>query len=221
MKKILSIGFAIALSATICTSVDASASTDLDALSYNSASPSIKRSLQNNYHEALQLRYRYMYNRARHHRDYYNSFLQDYRVNQLKKENNVTGSLGSDMNREGEMETGKERVRVANRNRVQAVNQKSVFRKRAINYYLDGGNADSSIMEMGNVDGMNNVVARRKMLGDIYKISIGATNLTTRDMVRNIGLHRGNTGVTKRATYSTGGFNNRMTSPFMSTRWMD
>lgn len=224
MKKQLSIGFAVALSAIILTNTThADTSASLDELSYNPSSPSIERNLQNSYLDALRLRYKNMYNRIRHHRDYYNSFVQDDRMEALKKDNHIEGNLGSDMNREGEMEQDKDRVRTVDQNRVQAVNAKQTFRKAAINYYVDGGDGytDANTMEMGNVDGMTNVVPRRKMVDEMYKMEVGITTLSTRDMIRNLGVRRGNTGIVKRATYYKGGFNDRMLSPYMSTKWMD
>jgi hypothetical protein len=221
MKKHLSIGLSVALSAVILTGM-AHASSTFDELSYNPTSPTMQRSRQSNYLDALLLRYKNMYNKSQQDRDYNNKFIQQDRMEQLKKENHIEGNLGSDMNRTGEMEQDKERVRTVDENRVQAVNAKQTFRKAAINYYVDGGAgySDSAAMEVGNVDGMNNQVARRQTLGEMYKINVGATNLTTRDMVRNLGLNLGN-GVTKPSTFYKGGFTKTMSSPYMSTKWME
>ncbi len=224
MKKLLSIGFAVAFSATtICTTNAYSSSLTADELSYNAASPSLVQSRQSNYLDALRLRYKHMYDRSRHDRDYYNTYNQEYRLKNLKQENHVTGNLGSEMTRNGEMEQDKDRVRTIDKNRVQAVNSKQTFRKAAINYYVDGGvgYGNKDAMEMGNVDGMKNEVSRKRVFSDMFKMNVGATNLTTRDMVRNLGRRQGNTGITKRATYSQGRFHDRMASPYMSTRWME
>jgi hypothetical protein len=159
----------------------------------------------------------------RHDRNYYNSFVQDDRMEELKKENHIEGNLGSEMNREGEMEQDKDRVRTVDKNQVHAVNAKQTFRKAAIDYYVDGGDgySNSEAMKMGNVDGMKNEVPRRKMLDEMYKMDVGATVLSTRDMIRNLGVRMGNKSVSKPSTYYKGGFNDRMISPYMSTKWMD
>jgi hypothetical protein len=224
MKKLLSIGFVIAFSATtICTANANISNLTTDVLSYNAASPSLTQSRQNNYFDALRLRYKNMHNRSRQHRDYNNTYFQQYRLKNLKQENHINGNLKSEMTRDGAMEQDKDRVRTVDGNRVQAVNAKQTFRKAAINYYVDGGvgYGDKKAMEMGNVDGMKNTVSRRRVTSDMFKMNIGATNLTTRDMVRNLGRRQGNVGITKRATYSQGRFHDRMASPYMSTRWMD
>jgi cysteine synthase len=222
MKKLLSTGMALAMCATICGgTVDAYTAT---ADSLNQASTvSVAQSRQASYLDALRLRYKNMYNRMRHNRDYYNSFVQDERIEEVKKDNHIEGNLGSDMNREGEMEQDKDRVRTVNRNRVQAVNAKQTFRKAAIDYYVDGGDGytNSDAMEMGNVDGMTNEVSRRKMVNEMYKIDVGTTVLTTRDMIRNLGVRMGNKSVLKPSTYYKGGFNDRMISPYMSTDWLE
>jgi hypothetical protein len=192
--------------------------------SLNQASTvSVQRSRQASYLDALRLRYKNMYNRMRHDRNYYNSFVQDDRMEELKKENHIEGNLGSEMNREGEMEQDKDRVRTVDKNQVHAVNAKQTFRKAAIDYYVDGGDgySNSEAMKMGNVDGMKNEVPRRKMLDEMYKMDVGATVLSTRDMIRNLGVRMGNKSVSKPSTYYKGGFNDRMISPYMSTKWMD
>jgi hypothetical protein len=108
-------------------------------------------------------------------------------MNLLKEENNIVGNLNSKMTREGDMEEGKERVRTKDQYRVEAVNAKQTFRKAAINYYVDGGvgYGNKEAMEMGNVDGMKNEVSRKTVFSDMFKINIGATNLTNRDMIYN------------------------------------
>ena len=222
MKKLISTGIALTLCfAVLGESADAYTATK-DSLN-QASTVSVNQSRQASYLNALRLRYKNMYNRMRHHRDYYNSFVQDNRMEAVKKDNHIEGNLGSDMNREGEMEQDKDRVRTVDRNRIQAVNSKQTFRKAAINYYIDGGDGytDANTMEMGNVNGMTNVVPRRKMVNEMYKMEVGITTLSTRDMIRNLGIRRGNTGITKRATYYKGGFNDRMISPYMSTKWMD
>lgn len=222
MKKLISTGMALTMCLTVFGGTADAYTATMDSLN-QASSVSVAQTRQASYLDALRLRYKNMYNRMRHNRDYYNSFVQDERMENVKKDNHVQGNLSSDMNREGEMEQDKDRVRTVDENRVQAVNAKQTFRKAAINYYVDGGDGytDSSAMEMGNVDGMNNTVSRRKSINDMYKMEVGITTLSTRDMIRNLGVRRGNTGITKRNTYYKGGFNDRMLSPYMSTKWMD
>lgn len=222
MKKLISTGMALTMCLTVFGGTADAYTATMDSLN-QASSVSVAQTRQASYLDALRLRYKNMYNRMRHNRDYYNSFVQDERMENVKKDNHVQGNLSSDMNREGEMEQDKDRVRTVDGNRVQAVNAKQTFRKAAINYYVDGGDGytDSSAMEMGNVDGMNNTVSRRKSINDMYKMEVGITTLSTRDMIRNLGVRRGNTGITKRNTYYKGGFNDRMLSPYMSTKWMD
>ncbi len=222
MKKLLSLGLALTMCSTVLIGTADAYTATMDSMN-QASTVSVARNRQANYLEALRLRYKNMYNQERRDRNYYNSYLQKNRLNFLKQENNVVGNLNSKMTREGDMEEGRERVRTVDRYRVQAVNAKQTFRKAAVNYYLDGGDGYSSAeaMEMGNVDGMTNVVPRKRMVDAMYKMHVGATNLTTRDMVRNLGMHSGETGITKPSTYRTGQFHGKMLSPYMSTRWMN
>lgn len=219
MKK--SIALSLALAATFVTIASVDAKAPLDELSYNPASPALEQKRQASYLDALAKRYKHMYDNARHHRDYYNSYLQKSRMEQIKKENNIAGNGTSEMVREGEM-TDKSRLRTNAPKRTEAVNAKQTFRKAAINYYVDGGNGYSSTeaMEMGNVDGMKNKVERRHTTSDEYKFVRGATNLTTRDMVRFAGMKEVRPTVNKRNTYYKGNFYKRMSSPYMSTDWL-
>lgn len=222
MKKLLSFGLALTMCSTVLIGTADAYTATMDSMN-QASTVSVAKNRQSSYLEALRLRYRNMYNHARRDRNYYNSYLQRDRMNFVKQENNIVGNLNSKMTREGKMEEGKERVKPANRYRTEAVNPKQTFRKAAINYYLDGGDGYSSeeAMKMGNVDGMTNIVPRKRMVDALYKMHVGATNLTTRDMVRNLGLHSGETGITKPSTYRTGQFHGKMLSPYMSTRWMD
>ena len=219
MKKLLSIGLALTICAPLLTGTADAYTAIQDSLN-QASTVSVSRARQASYLDALRLRYKNMYFRSQRDRFYKNSYIQDYRLEQVQKDNHIVGILGSEMNREGEMEQDKDRVRTVDTNRVQAVNPKQIFRKRAIDYYVLGGDAGSEAMDMGNIDGMKNQVTRKNVFSEMYKMSIGSTNLTTRDMIRNIGLHRGEVGVDKPSTYSTGSFNSRMISPYMSTSWM-
>ncbi len=222
MKKLLSTGMAIAMCATVFGGTADAYTATMDSLN-QASTVSVAQSRQASYLDALRLRYKNMYNQMRQDRNYYNSFVQDDRMKAVKKENHIQGNLRSEMNRAGEMEQDKDRVRKVAKTRVQAVNAKQTFRKAAIDYYVDGGygytNADA--MEMGNVDGMKNEVPRRKMINEMYKMNVGATVLNTRDMIRNLGARMENETISKPSTYYKGGFNDRMISPHMSTRWLD
>ena len=220
MKKSIALSLAVVTAFTAISTVDAKAS--LDELSYNPASPALAQKRQANYLDALAKRYELMYNNARHDRYYYNTYLQQARMEELKKENNIAGNLSSEMPRMGELETNKTRVRTTTNRRTEAVNAKQTFRKAAINYYVDGGNGYGSTeaMEMGNVDGMKNIVERRPSTSAEYKFVLGGANLTTRDMVRLSGVKSTTPSVSKRNTYYKGNFYKRMSSPFMSTEWM-
>lgn len=221
MKKTISLSLAVVAVLSVISVVNAS-NVEMDELSYNPSSPALKQERQDNYLSALVRRYKNIYNNARHHRYYYNTYLQKDRIQQVKKENNIIGS-GSEMNRSGEMEQGRERVKPSSRKRVQAVNAKQTFRKAAIDYYVDGGQGYGSLeaMEMGNVDGMNNVVKNSRMMSDEYRFVRGATNLSVRDMIRFAGMKRNNASIDKRTTYQKGNFFKQMNSPYMSTDWME
>jgi len=222
MKKLLSLGLALTMCSTVLVGTTDAYTATNDSMN-QASTVSVAKNRQANYLDALRLRYKNMYNAARRDRNYNNSYLQKDRMNLMKQENHIVRNLSSKMDREGVMEEGKERIRKTNEYRVEATNAKQTFRKAAIDYYLDDGDGYSSeeAMEVGNVDGMTNVVPRRRMVDAMYKMHVGATNLTTRDMVRNLGMHSGETGITKPSTYRKGQFYGKMFSPYMSTRWMN
>lgn len=222
MKKLISTGMALTMCFTVLGETASAYTATMDSLN-QASTVSVQRSRQSSYLDALRLRYRNMYNRMRHDRNYYNSFVQDNRMKAVKKENHIEGNLRSNMNREGKMEQYKNRVRTMEKNQIHAVNAKQTFRKAAIDYYVDDGNGYSNFeaMKMGNVDGMRNEVPRRKMLNEMYKMDVGATVLPIRDVIRNLGVRMANKSVSKPSTYYKGGFKDQMISPYMSTKWMN
>lgn len=218
MKKVLILTLAVA--AMVSLGAVEAAPMNLDTLPKSHANKSL---LQKNYLESLRLRYQNMYNRKMMGRDYFNLYKQRSVIKQAQKDAHVVGSIKSELSRIGEMEQDKERVREKIPYQVKAVNSKSIFLKRAMDYYVYGGNAGTNAMEAGNINMRDHKVSKTKMLDLMYKHKrdIGDITLTTRDIQKNM-VAPEYEGLEKRtANYRTGDFKNNMLSPFTSLKWME
>lgn len=219
MKKTL----VIAMALTIATLGLANAAPiNLDTLPKTRSNDST-RILQQNYLEALQNRYQNMYNRKMMGRDYFNLYNQRDSIRGSQKKAHVVGGIKSELSRIGEMEQDKDRVQPKTPYQVKAVNAKSIFLKRAMDYYVYGGNAGTDAMEAGNINMRDHKVSKTKMLDLMYKHKRDTSDitLTTRDIQKNM-VGPKYEGLEKRtANYRTGDFKNHMLSPFTSLKWME
>ena len=182
-----------------------------------------KGQLQRNYLESLRMRYRNLLNRKLMTRDFFNVKKRRKSLRKLQKEKHVMGEVKSILPRTGELEKDKERVKPALPYQVKAVNPKSVFLKRAMDYYVYNGDAGPEIMDMGNINMRDHRVSRTKMLDLMYmhKKKVGGITAEAREMQKDMVAPKYE-GTKKRvANYRTGDFLQNMLSPFTSLKWLD
>jgi hypothetical protein len=225
MKKTLILTMAIAtiFSFGIVGAMDVTVPMNLDTVK-RTYSSSPKRILQKNYLESLRQRYQNMYNRKRMDRDYRNLYNQKVAIKRSQKAAHVVGGIKSILSRTGEMEQDKERVKENTPYQVQAVNHKSVFLKRAMDYYVYGGEAGSDVMSVGNINMKNHKIDKRRMLNKMYahKKRTRRTLSETRDLQKAMmDAPKYETSEKRPVNYRTGDFRNNMLSPFTSLKWMD
>ncbi len=182
-----------------------------------------KRDLQKKYLESLRKRYQMMYNNKMMTRDYFNLKRQREMIKKSQKKAHVVSIVKSELSRTGELEQDKERVRIKNPYQVKAVNPKSIFLKRAMDYYVYSGDAGSDIMDRGNINMRDHKVSRTKMLEMMYKHGqkVGGIKLEAREILKAMVAPKYE-GTSKRpVNYRTGDFKNNMLSPFTSLKWLN
>jgi len=218
MKKTLII--AVAVAAITSLGVVKAAPVNLDTL------PKItntKASLQRSYLDSLRMRYRNMYNRRLMTRDYFNVKTRRRSLKKAQKAAHVVGELKSILARTGELEKDKERVQPSTPYQVEAVNPKSIFLKRAMDYYVYNGDAGTEIMNRGNINMRDHKVSRTKMLDLMYKHKRSIRDITfgTREMQKSMVGPKYENTKKRTANYRTGDFKVNMLSPFTSLKWLD
>lgn len=193
---------------------------NLDTLEKTSLSPS---TLQQNYLEALKLRYQKLQRNADRGPEYNNSFRQLLSIQAAKKAANVQGSNTSTLTRTGPMEQDKERVQAKTPYQVQAVNSKSIFLKRAMDYYVYNGNAGTEIMSTGNIDMEKNKVSRTKMLDLMreHRKSFRDITLDQRALQKNMAGTTNEDSIQRTFTNRSGDFSANMISPYTSLRFLN
>jgi len=217
MKKTLILTMAVA--AMVSLGATEAAPVNLDTLPKTFIA---KGELQRNYLDSLRMRYQNLYNNKVMTRDYFNVKTRKAALIKAQKAAHVIGGIKSELSRTGEMEQGKERVQPKTPYQVKAVNSKSIFLKRAMDYYVYGGNAGTDVMDTGNINMRNHKVSTTRMLDLMYKHkkSIGDITLETRSLQKNMIGKRNENSVKRTANYRSGSFRTHMLSPFTSLKWL-
>lgn len=217
MKKTLILTMAIVAIASFGATDAAPA--NLDHVQKNFLSD---KKLQNNYLDALKIRYQRMYNNKMMDAESKNAYNQKESIKKSQKDAHIMGGLKSILSRTGELEQDKDRVQKKTPYQIQAVNSKSVFLKRAMDYYVYNGDAGSEIMKEGNINMRDHKVARRKMLNLMYKHrrDIGDITLDTRNLQKNMVAPEYKGLIERRANYKKGDFSSNMISPYTSLKWL-
>ncbi len=182
-----------------------------------------KGQLQRNYLDSLRMRYRNLFNRKLMTRDFFNVKTRKKALREVQKNAHVMGEVKSILSRTGELEQDKDRVQPSSPYQVKAVNSKSVFLKRAMDYYVYNGDAGAEAMDAGNINMRHHKVPRRKMLNLMYqhKKKVGGITLDTREMQKAMVAPKYE-GTKKRVgNYRTGDFKENMLSPFTSLKWLN
>jgi hypothetical protein len=182
-----------------------------------------KGQLQRNYLDSLRMRYQNLYNNKVMNRDYFNVKTRKAALVDAQKNAHVVGGIKSELSRTGEMEQDKERVQPKTPYQVQAVNSKSIFLKRAMDYYVYNGKAGSDVMNRGNINMKDHKVSKTRMLDLMYKHGqkIGGITLETRGIQKSMVAPEYAGTIKRPANYRTGDFRANMLSPFTSLKWLN
>lgn len=160
---------------------DTAAYTAPDANVPNVLSKRVQRNNQQRYMDALRARYSRQWKTSVTAKSgYYNIKNQKFR-HLISQQEAAVDDGSSDMKRTGEL-TDYSGVRPAARARVQRVNAKQTFRARAIDYYVEGGDANAEAMAAGVIDGETNKVSLRRSRN--MTDAVGAAILPARDAMR-------------------------------------
>jgi len=209
--------FSVALLAGLAVSAGSvsaySYAMDASASVINPLSWSVQRSNQARYMDALRSRYNRDWKIAvRAKTGYDNLNYQKFR-HQLSQEEAGVDDGGSVMNRSGRL-TDYSGVRAAARARVERPNAKQTFRARAIDYYVEGGDANAEAMKAGVIDGQTNKVQLRRRRN--MTEAVGAAILPARDAMRwGAAAPVAPSAVEKPSTFMKGNFYRNFRSPYI------
>ncbi len=107
------------------------------------------------------------------------------------------------IDRSGEMQD-REGVRETDEHRVEAVNATQIFRKRAKDYYVNGGYAipTRETMSVGNVDGENNQGKTKWFFSPEYMMERGFINYVAKDPLRYLNTWQKEVGAGQQNMYN-------------------
>ncbi|MBT3349108.1 hypothetical protein HN954_02445 [bacterium] len=221
MKKIAFLTLILGLGFAVCTST-ASAYKYEGPSVINTKSRSYKKDTQTRYLDALRARYDLSATKASQTIEDKNVYNQQ-AVHRIRKYISNVNEVDTEVSRKGELQDRTGVVPVANI-RFERPNAKQTFRARAIDYYVDGGEANEEAMAAGVIYGSTHKVNRNNWVSDMYKKQLGATILPVRDMIRvqekqeTVGNgQEGQISYKNRA----GNFYRNFWSPAMSTKWLE
>ena len=183
----------------------------------NPLAPLIQKKIQQKYDDAVWTRYKnYFTGKVRSTEDR-NLDLQKAVHNDSKKNNNISGGSATTMNRTGVLQSVPyyAEQRPVTISSGYANNSKNNFRKRAINYYVDGGYADASSITDDVVYGSEHEV--RKFIGRKYGWLVGSIISPLRDVQRNLSPETNENAPRVESTHKTGSSTRNFMHPFMPT----
>ena len=221
MKKTIVLTMALAAIVSVASAQTNDAGpVNLDTLERPRASANL---LQQNYLNALRLRYQRVQRNAERGADFNNSFRQRASIEAAQKAANVQPRNTSTLTRTGPMQEGRERIQTKTPYQVQAVNSKSIFLKRAMDYYVYDGNAGTDIMSEGNIDMENHKVSRTRMLDMMrqHRKSFSDVTADKRTLQKNMSATSNENSVKRTFTNRNGDFSANMISPFTSLRFLE
>ena len=181
----------------------------------NPLAPLIQKKIQQKYDDAVWTRYKnYFTGKIRSTEDR-NLDLQKAVHNESKKDNNVSGGSATTMNRAGELQSVPyyAEQRPVTINSGYANNAKNNFRKRAINYYVDGGYAGSDSIRADVIYGSEHEV--RHFIGRKYGWLVGSIIAPVRDMQRNLTPEARESAPYVGSTHRTGSSTRNYMHPYM------
>lgn len=145
----------------------------------------IQKKNQEKHDNAVWTRYKNYFMGKVRNRDDKNLDLQKAVHAQSKRDGNVTGRA-TEMNREGELKSVPYYAehRPVSLGTYERKNSKQIFRKRAIDYYVDGGYAGTNSLRSDVIYGSNHEV--RKVIGRKYGWLVGSIIAPVRDMQRRL-----------------------------------
>lgn len=213
MKKVFALGvvFGVLLQVDLASAYSESR----DGLGgSNPLSPLIQKKIQQKQDHAIWTRYRnYFTGKNRRKED--QSLASQKRVHRNSQKNsNVSGGT-TEMNRTGALKDVPyyAEQRPVSLGAYERKNSKQIFRKRAIDYYVDGGNAGSAALKEGVVYGSEHEV--RKYIGRKYGWLVGSIISPIRDMQRRLSPEVRESAPYVGSTHRTGGSNRNFMHPYM------